>query len=274
MRLASSLAVMMLAAPLAAEPLVFDNGRVFIQARLNDTPTEALLDSGAEASVIDPKLAKRAGLKPGVEIEIKGSGGSEKGRFLYGPHIHAGGLDLGEQELVILDLGPLSKRLIKRPTEMILGRALFDAARIRIDMVGGTWDVLGPDAKLEGIAIPLEKHAGIEAVAVTVNGVAAKADFDIGNGSKPMISKTLADKLGLKTIGTESGGGIGGELTRDLVRLDTLVVAGRTFRDVEAGVDALDNAGDLNIGTSILKHFVITTDFNGHAVYLQPRDAR
>lgn len=271
MRLLVGLALSGWAVSATAEPLIYDNGRIFIQATIKGLPTEALLDSGAEASLIDPALAKRAGLPPGMEIEVKGSGGTEDARFVYGPHIVAGGIDLGEQELVILDLGPLSKRLIKRPTEMILGRQLFDKARLRIDILGGTWDVLKPEDKAVGTALKLEKHAGIEAASVTVNGVAALADFDLGNGSKVMISKVMAEKLGLKPHGQETGGGIGGELVRDLVMIDRLDIAGKTFRNVEAGVDALDNAGDLNIGTSILQHFIITTDFSGRAVYLEPR---
>lgn len=271
MRLLAGLALIVPAAPAAAEPLVFHNGRIFVQAAIKGVPTEALLDSGAEVSLIDPELAKRAGLPPGVEVELKGSGGKEQARFVYGPHIVAGGIDLGEQELVILDLRELSKRLIKRPTQMILGRQLFDSARLRIDILGGTWDVLKPGDKAIGAALKLEKHAGIEAAPVTVNGVAALADFDLGNGSKVMISRALADKLGLKSTGKETGGGIGGQLVRDLVLIDRLDVAGKTFRNVEAGIDALDNAGDLNIGTSILQHFILTTDFSGRTVYLEPR---
>lgn len=261
----------LLAVPAAAEPLVYDNGRIFVRAELAGVATEALMDSGAEASLVDPALARRAGLPPGAEIEIKGSGGKEKARFVYGPHIVAGGLDLGEQELVVLDLRDLSKRLIKRPTELIIGRQLFDAARLRIDILGESWDVLGPDDKPAGTPLKLEKHAGIEAAPVSVNGVTAHADFDLGNGSKVMISKAMADKLGLKPHGREKGGGIGGELVRDLVFIERLDVAGQTFRNIEVGVDALENAGDLNIGTSILQHFIITTDFPGRTVYLQTR---
>ena len=272
MRMLAILALM--AAPAAAEPLIYDNGRIFIRAEIAGVATEALLDSGAETSLVDPVLARRAGLPPGAEIDIKGSGGTEKARFVYGPRIAAGGIDLGEQELVILDLAPLSRRLIKRPTEMIFGRQLFDKARLRVDILGGRWDVLKPEDKPSGTALKLEKHAGIEAAPVLVNGVPALADFDLGNGSKVMISKAMADRLGLKPHGQEKGGGIGGELVRDLVMIDRIEVAGRTFRNIEAGVDALDNAGDLNIGTSILQHFIITTDFPARTVYLEARQGR
>jgi hypothetical protein len=78
-------------------------------------------------------------------------------------------------------------------------------------------------------------------------------------------------KLGLKVLGKRAGGGIGGAVQRDFVRLDQLEVAGRTFRNVTANIDDQPSHNDMNIGTSILKNFLITTDFKGRAVWLQPR---
>ena len=60
----------------AAEPLKFINGRLFISATVNQVATEALLDSGAEATLIDPKLAAAAKLPEGKPQVMKGSGGS------------------------------------------------------------------------------------------------------------------------------------------------------------------------------------------------------
>lgn len=271
MRAALGLAVM-LAAPAAAELLIYDNGRIFVQAAIKGVPTEALLDSGAESAVVDPVLAKRAGLPPGAKAEVQGSGGEVDVRLVLGVTISAGGITVKDQMVAITDLTEVSSRLIKRPTQLIVGRELFDAAVIRVDIQGREWGPLAPGVKPAGVRLPLTKHAGIEAVPVTVNGVSARADLDLGNGSKVLVSKAMAEKLKLTVVGQESGGGIGGKLTRDLVRIDRLEVAGRTFRDVDAAIDPFDNAGELNIGTSILEHFVVTTDFPGRAVYLEPRE--
>jgi predicted aspartyl protease len=263
-----------LALPVAAETLIYDNGRIFVRAALKGVATEALLDSGAESAVVDPVLAKKAGLPPGAKAEVQGSGGEAEVevRVVLGVTIAAGGITVKDQMAVITDLSEVSSRLIKRPTQLIVGRELFDAAVIRVDIGGREWGPLAPGAKPEGIRLPLTKHAGIEAVPVIVNGVSAQADFDLGNGSKVLVSKAMADKLKLTVVGQESGGGIGGKLTRDLVRIDRLEVAGRTFRDVAAAIDPNDNAGELNIGTSILEHFVVTTDFPSRAIYLEPRE--
>jgi hypothetical protein len=41
---------------------------------------------------------------------------------------------------------------------------------------------------------------------------------------------------------------------------------------VPAGIDAGESAADLNVETSILRDFIITTDFAGGAVRLEPRN--
>ena len=102
------------------------------------------------------------------------------------------------------------------------------------------------------------------------DGVKAQAEFDLGNGSDVMISRDLAKKLHLKILGKKAGGGIGGAIERDFVRLPTLEIAGREFRDVTASIDDQPNHGDMNVGTAILRNFLITTDFKDRAVWLAP----
>lgn len=263
-------AVLIAASPTAADPLTFYSGRLFIAASVNGVPTEALLDSGAEASLVDPALAARAKLPEGTPQTIKGSGGSEQARIVEGATISALGLELHPEAIVVLDLSDLSSRLIKRPTQAIVGRELFDSARLRIEIAGGKIAVADRSVTPPGTRLPLTSHAGIEAVPVFANGVAAQAEFDLGNGSGILISRAFATRLKLKVIGKQSGGGIGGKLDRDLVKLGSLEVAGKRFRNVVAAVDVHSNANDLNIGTSILKDFLITTDFRDRAVWLAP----
>jgi len=74
-----------------------------------------------------------------------------------------------------------------------------------------------------------------------------------------------------RKVTTKSGGGLGGATLRQIVTLRTLEVAGRTFTDVSAAIDAQPSASDVNIGVNILRHFAITTDFANHAVWLAPR---
>ncbi len=90
-----------------------------------------------------------------------------------------------------------------------------------------------------------------------------------------LIGAAYAERAGLlapdRIVGQKSGGGIGGEVERDLVVLAELEVAGVSFRDVPAAIDRTDNAGDVNVGVRILRNFVITVDFAENAVWLEPR---
>jgi predicted aspartyl protease len=258
----------------AAEPLKFYNGRLFVPATVNGVDTEALLDSGAEGTIVDPALAAKARFAAGTPQVIKGSAGSEQARIVEGVTLNALGVELHPEAVVVLDLSDLSNRLIKRPTQAIVGRELFDAARLRIDINGGTISGIDKGATPPGQKLPLTAHAGIEGIPIRANGIAALAEFDLGNGSDVMISRDLVKKLHLRVLGRKAGGGIGGSIQRDYVRLGTLEIAGRKFRDVTANIDDQPNHNDMNVGTSVLKNFLITTDFKDRAVWLAPLAAK
>ena len=56
--------------------------------------------------------------------------------------------------------------------------------------------------------------------------------------------------------------------------LRTLEIAGQRLTDVVAAIDTRPSASDVNIGISVLRHFLITTDFAQHVVWLEPRAAK
>lgn len=265
-----ALALLTTASAVAAEPLKVINGRLFIPANVNGIATEALLDSGAEATLVDPALAAKAKFPEGTPQILKGSAGNAPARIVEGITVTALGVELHPEVVVVLDMTDLSTRLIKRPTQAIVGRELFDAARLRIDLAGGRIATVGKDAPPRGVKLPLTPHAGIEGIPVRTNGVPAQAEFDLGNGSDVMISRDLATRLKLPILGKKTGGGIGGAIERDYVLLPVLEVAGRRFTDVHATIDDQPSHNDMNVGTAILKNFRITTDFKDRAVWLEP----
>jgi len=258
------------AASASAEPLRVYNGRLFITAKVNDVATEALLDSGAEASIFDPALAAKAKFAPGTPQVMKGSSGSQAAHIVEGVTIRALGVEIRPEAVVVMDMADLSQRLIKRPTHAIVGRELFDSARLQIDLAGGRISAVSKAKAPRGVKLPLTPHAGIEAIPVKANGVAAQAEFDLGNGSDVMISRDLVKKLKLPILGKRTGGGIGGAIERDYVLLPTLEVAGRRFHNIHANIDDQPSHNDMNVGTSILKNFLITTDFKDRTVWLAP----
>ena len=117
------LGLLALSGSAAAEPLIVDNGRLFITAKINGVQTEALLDSGAEATLVDPVLAKEAKFGPGKPMQMKGSGGEETVSVVANVTIEALGQTIPPTEVVVMDMTDLSTRLIKRPTRALIERA-------------------------------------------------------------------------------------------------------------------------------------------------------
>lgn len=280
LKLALVLFAIGLAPPVAAadreHQLVVRGDRLFVPVTINGRQVEALLDSAAEATFVDDDFAKSLGLALTGNETVKGSGGEDKVRFAEGVNIHAVEADLKGLTVAVLDLQDLSARLVGTKVSLILGRDFFDAGRFRLDIERGTIRKLANAAKPKGTLLPLVTNRGIEVFPVTIEGHAPiQTAFDLGNGSEMMIGRQTADRLGIgapaRVIERKKGGGIGGSIDRDIVKLSSVTVAGKTFTDVRAAIDEQDSQTDANIGVNMLRHFVIVTDFPGHKLWLARR---
>jgi hypothetical protein len=255
------------------------NNRIFVAAAVNGVPVTALLDSGAEMTVLDDDFASRVGINASGGAAAKGSGAAVlQARFGQEVTIDVAGLSMPHRTVAILDLEDISDRLVGRPVEVIVGREVFDAARLRIDIEGRHLAPVDRSEQPPGQSFALTAHRGIETIPVSVEGhPPSQGVFDLGNGSDLMIGRSYAEKLGLtkpeRVAGQRKGGGIGGELVRDLVILTSLTIGSHTFRNVPAAIDASPTAADVNIGTSILREFIITADFQQRTLWLAARDS-
>lgn len=275
MRLALALlATLAVPAEASAEPLETFNNRLFVPIVVNGHRTVALLDSAAEMTILDDDFAARLGLAQTGGATAHGSGaGTMRARFADHVLIRSSGVSI-DVRVGILDLGDVSRRIVGRDVDMLLGRDLFDRARLRLDPAAGTIEVFS--GRPGGVRLPLGEHRGIPTVPAAVEGhPPVDTVFDTGNGSDVLIGRAYAERIGLtapaRIVERASGGGLGGEQRRDIVLLRALTLAGRTFRDVRAAIDPGETASDLNIGMSILRHFLIVADFPGRAIWLEPR---
>jgi len=269
------------AAPAAADGyrLTLTRGsRLMIAAKINGRAVDALLDSAAEASLVDRKLAQALRLDARQTAVGQGSGGAAFDATLVGGvTLEALGLALADQTVAVADLSDVGGRLLGHPLALILGREIFDAARLSIDIEGRRIRVAARDREPPGMRLQLTTEHGVETVVVRVEGGApTRATFDLGNGAEVLISTAFADQMRLLSDGRpvtqQKGGGLGGEVTRQIIVLRTLEIAGLQFSNVPAAVDAQPSAADVNIGVAILRHFKITTDFTEHALWLQSRN--
>ena len=249
--------------------------RVHLPASIDGRMVEALLDSAAETSVVDRALAARLGLRGGAPVIARGTGAATTDATLVaGVELFVAGLRLRPAAVGVIDLGDISRRLGGRPIELIIGRDLFDAARLAIDLDAATLATVASRATPRGVRLPLTTRRGIEGVPLTIEGVAAQADFDSGNGGTVLIGADFAARHGLldgRPTSTIAGGGIGGEVRQTTFTLRTLDLAGHRFTDVPVAIDASPTAADANIGIRLLRRFAIVTDFRARVVWLDYR---
>jgi hypothetical protein len=189
--------------------------------------------------------------------------------------LEAVGLSLPDQEVAVASLSEVGQRLLGRPIDVILGRELFDAARLEIDVGHRRIRVLPAGEPPRGTRLDLVTEHGVETVPARIEGhPPVRATFDLGNGAQVLVSRRYAQALGLLTDGRavhrEAGGGLGGEAQRQTFVLQSLELAGQRFTGLAAAIDPQESASDLNVGLSVLARFVVTTDFAGKAVWLRP----
>jgi predicted aspartyl protease len=254
-------------------PLIVRNDRLYLDIAINEHRVRALLDSAAESTLLDAQFANSIGLHVAAPTTIKGSGGDEDAAFADSVTVKTTGLILRSLRVGVLDLSDVGKRLVGGPLPVILGREYFDAARLEIDIAGGRIRPVVQTGNPAGSRLPLTGMRGIETLPVSVEGHApTAAAFDLGNGGAVLVSAQYARQLGLltdgRTVARKSGGGIGGEIQRMRLKLKSLEIAGHVFQDVDAEVDETDSATPLNIGVSVLRQFVITTDYHSHTIWL------
>lgn len=264
-------------------PIVLTRGsRLMVDARINGHAVRALLDSAAESTLIDRKAAASLQVSGGTTVTGQGSGAeSFEAAQVTGVTLEAFGQTLKDQTVAVVDLSDVGRRLLGHPLDVVLGREIFDAARLLIDIDGKRVSVIGRDTKRapRGVELTLVTEKGIETIPVRVEDhETVRAAFDLGNGSQTLIGSKFAEKIHLLSDGRpsrmSSGGGLGGELKRKVVTLHTLEIAGQRLTDLPAAIDTRPSAADVNIGIEVLRHFLITTDFARHVVWLEPRGGK
>ena len=246
--------------------------RLYLPASVNGLAVEALLDSAAETSIVDRALAAELRLPVGEAVTARGTGeATTAATMARNVAIEVAGLRLRPREVAVIDLADIARRLGNGPIPLILGRELFDAARLQVDIAGGALAVLERDRPPPGVRLPLTARRGIETVPLTIEGMPAAADFDLGNGGTVLVGAAYARRHRLldgRPTGVVAGGGIGGETRQMTFMLASLEIAGRRFENVPAAIDTSPTASDANVGVRVLRNFGIVTDFAARSIWL------
>jgi hypothetical protein len=249
----------------ACAPMELRRGRPFVEIAVNGRAVSALVDSAAEATIIDAGFARTLGLERKAEATARGSGGETEAHLLESVDVSVAGRKIADVHPFAIDLSEVNARLLKERVVVILGRELFEAERTTLDYPGRRLCLIGRETPPKGVELRLENERGLANMPIEIEGRKARADIDTGNSGALLLGRGFVDGAGFLTdgrkIGVNKGGGIGGEITRKRFFVRSVTIAGETFKGAPAVVDPLPNAGPANVGSGLLKYFRVTLDF-------------
>jgi predicted aspartyl protease len=273
---------MLRAAPSPAhwQSFTIRDGGIVLPITLHRTPTNGLLDNGANKTVVDAALAARAGLRPDAPLEMHGWTNSVHGdtaavdvtigdfrvrveAFLIAfgasgpPQPAVLGRDLFRDQVIELDFG--------RQRLRIMPRAAFRAPR-------GSEEVTTPTGRPGGDERPGDYPNLIRA---RLEGHPVDAWLDLGSDEPLHVSRPLADRLGLlrgRPTSLGARGDVGGLRTTPIFTCASFELGGATLHDIPAEVfDSTDET--VVLGLELISRFDVALDTQLARLWVTPRPA-
>jgi len=247
-------------APLSEFPFKLRSGLIWVQvdSPCGGKPLHFILDSGAEASVMDLQTARRLRLELGQPVTVRGINSTTLGYWTESSPARIGGVELPTNFLA-MDLSALSAAC-HRAVDGLIGADFFAGRVVQIDFATDNIRLLAkskPGVKAE--VLPLQIQAARLRVPVEVVGLGkAWARLDTGCASA-LHWAVSTDVLAGQDSSQELGVGVTSVLIRQnsqSVRLGRLnlehVSTGLHTEKLLAGEDGL-------LGAGLLSHFAIVT---------------
>jgi predicted aspartyl protease len=219
-----------------------------IDVEVGGVPTVALIDTGAQYSVLDRSLheqlaaAGRERLNFPMPLLAYGVGGRPQiGRGAV-VDVETEGLSLPGLRAAILDLGPIADLTRGLGARLILGQDALHTMVLDVETTARRSRLSAPGAlPLRPDARPLASRlrAGALRLDVTLEGHSLEALVDTGASALLALSSRSAEELGLldgRELSSGSSLVLGGQVGANLARARTVGVGGRTFADAEVAI--------------------------------------
>jgi predicted aspartyl protease len=259
-------------------------GLVELAARVHGRPIRVVVDSGAQFSAIDRRLALELGLKESpIPLLAFGVSGQPAVTHTVGLDLEIEGLALRGVRAATLELLTLSG-VVRRPFAMLIGRDVLRALTVDIDWPLGRVRFLKPEAYQppRGATVaPVVSRGGALMTPVSIEGSApVEVMVDTGATADLALSQKTAEQLGLlsgRHVTTGRSISLGGLSEDRVVRAETVTFAGRPYRNVEVQVFRPTEPAPLPaglLGVGLLKRFRVGLDLSAGVLWLTPEGLR
>lgn len=257
-----------------------DRGMVIVPTLVNGATVLALLDSGAQTSVIDTALARRLGLPVAVAgpliVAFGVSGGPQLARAAT-LDLRLGDLTLQGLRAALLDLGSLS-RASGRDFSLILGQDVLRSVVADIDFPAERVAFHTPERYRlpDGASVSEARMEGREMlVPVIVEAVPLEVVLDTGASSALALSAETARAAGLlsgRPVGSAPSLGLGGLSQGQVIRARSFTFAGRAFGEVPVHIYQPGAARVPSglLGVEALRAFRVIIDLGRARLHLAP----
>jgi predicted aspartyl protease len=254
-------------------------GRVVFRARLGEREVWALLDNGADRTLIDLETARSMGLKlDSAKGEVFGAGGgSLTSQWVANVPVSIPGQFEAHMPMLGLDMRAASKILGHRIELVIGGDALMFMA-LRIDPFARRFHFTH-SGRMDGVAghAPIRLRGKRALLEVRIENKPVTVGIDLGSNGGLTLTEEAWDQLGLKAqhLGTGSARGATGEpYDVEVFRLDAIRIGKHEIEDVNVSLEpARLGTGDGIVGMDVLGKIIIVMDLGAGKLWLIEPDA-
>jgi len=262
------------------------NNHVYVQALVNGKgPYTFIIDTGGH-TLLSPHVVAEAGLKPVGEAVTSGAGdGHSTTGFVHFDEIAIGGVRLRDEIGFATEV--YDKSIEGIPVDGMVGFELIRRMVTRIDYGRRTITFIDParfepkDAPKDlGVAVPFVFYDHLPDVKGSIGELPARFDIDTGSRTELDITSPFVFAHDLrakfaKGTSAVTGWGVGGPARAYTVRLPSIRLGSVEVDDIATGLSEAKGGSfadpnyEGNVGSALLKRFVVTFDYAHQIMYLK-----
>lgn len=263
-------------------PLEIDNNIILLQVGVNNSkPLRFIFDTGASHTVLHSRRGAELGLKPEEDISGMATGGRIEGSFTSGVSLKAGGAEVSNQQIALLDF-PVPPGF---EFDGIIGYDFINAFVVEIDYLKKTLNLYDPPTyryRGTGEIVPLSiagrRIPFVNTTIIFEEGPPLDASLAIDTGADRTIifSSSFVTREKLVTrimkMTEDAGRGAGGEQKILVGKIKAARLGKFVFANPPVGL-VLNNdgkEGDGVIGGEIFRRFKVIIDYSRQRMILEP----